>query len=198
MGLAPTVNVSFLWGTTRGGPYAHETTASTLNGPASFVSVLSGLAPNTTYYFMAKADGGVYGVAYGNESNFQTSAPPSPNSPIATMIGTSPRKSSGGTVQSSPSQAPASLSNIIVQSVSMSDASVSPGTPVEVTVVAANRGTADGNAVLQLYVNGEVESVQGITLQRGQTTSVTFTVVRDQPGSYAVYAGGSPRRQLQS
>jgi hypothetical protein len=108
------------------------------------------------------------------------------------MIGTSPQRSSGGPVQSAPPQAPVAISNIIVESASLSNANVSPGTPVEVNIVATNRGTADGNTVLPLYVNGEIESVQGVTLQKGQKTSITFTVVRDQPGTYTIYVGGVP------
>jgi hypothetical protein len=87
-------------------------------------------------------------------------------------------------------QAPAALPNVVVRSAKMSAPTVAPGTPVTVTADVANNGTANGSARLTLYVNGQEESSQGITLTSGSSTPVTFSVSRDAPGVYEVTVGG--------
>jgi hypothetical protein len=70
-GTASTVNCSFVWGTTQGGPYPAETspaTQKTTTGTYSFN--LTGLSPYTTYFYKAKAVGD--GTAYGSEQQFTT------------------------------------------------------------------------------------------------------------------------------
>ncbi|MDD5494762.1 MAG: hypothetical protein PHG36_08870, partial [Dehalococcoidia bacterium] len=54
------------------------------------------------------------------------------------------------------------------------------------------RGTANGSAAIKLYINGEVESVQGVTVAGGKAKSLSFTIARNQPGTYMVYIGGYP------
>lgn len=73
LGTAPTVNVSFQYGTTHGGPYPNTTTPQAMTAPGAFQANLSGLPPHTAYYFRAKADGGIYGASYGSEMSFITS-----------------------------------------------------------------------------------------------------------------------------
>ncbi|MCX6005480.1 MAG: hypothetical protein NT082_07410, partial [Chloroflexi bacterium] len=48
----------------------------------------------------------------------------------------------------------------------------------------------NGTARIKLYVNGEEESSQGITVESGHNVPVTFTVFRNEPGAYDVYVGG--------
>jgi hypothetical protein len=81
LGTASSVDVSFVWGTTPGGPYDNETTATppTMTAAGTFSASLSGiLLPGTTYYFEAKADGGGNGTNYGAEENFTTGTPTPP------------------------------------------------------------------------------------------------------------------------
>ena len=85
---------------------------------------------------------------------------------------------------------PVPLPNIQVQSASLSSTKVSPGTPVTVTANVANGGTANGSTRLKLYVNGEEDSSQGITVESGGNRPVYFTVNRSQPGTYDVYVSG--------
>ena len=54
----------------------------------------------------------------------------------------------------------------------------------------ANRGTVNGSTRLKLYVNGEEDSSQGVTVESGGNRPVYFTVSRSQPGTYDVYVGG--------
>lgn len=69
-GTADSVTVSFVWGTTPGGPYPNETAALVRTGPGDLYSDLSGLATETTYYYQAKAAGD--GTSYGVERSFAT------------------------------------------------------------------------------------------------------------------------------
>jgi Tol biopolymer transport system component len=98
--------------------------------------------------------------------------------------------SHSATVPATP-QGPVQLPAITVQSASLSSARVAPGTPVTVTANVANTGAVNGSTRLTLYVNGQEESGQGITVNSGSSTPVTFSVSRNEPGAYAVYVGGT-------
>ena len=76
LGTATSVNVSFQWGTTSGGPYPNSTAPQARSSPGAFQAGLTGLASYTTYYYRAKADGGAFGTAYGAEKSFSTSSFP--------------------------------------------------------------------------------------------------------------------------
>jgi uncharacterized protein YycO len=81
LGTDTSIGISFQWGTSSGN-YTIETTIVSQNSTDPFSSSLTGLLPNTTYYYRAKADGD--GVAYGTENSFTTlsfgtSSPPNPN-----------------------------------------------------------------------------------------------------------------------
>ncbi|MFC2011412.1 S8 family serine peptidase, partial [Chloroflexota bacterium] len=65
-----TANVSFVWGTTQGGPYPNTTTPQVMGSTGNFTATLSDLSDNTTYYFKAKATNGV--TIYGTELSFTT------------------------------------------------------------------------------------------------------------------------------
>jgi hypothetical protein len=89
-------------------------------------------------------------------------------------------------------EGPAAIANIAVQSASLSTAKVAPGAPVTITANVANKGTANGSTQIKLYVNGQEEANQGVTLSSGSRTPVKFTVSRDEPGTYSVYVGSIP------
>ncbi len=90
------------------------------------------------------------------------------------------------------SQGPAAIASISVRSASLSAAKVAPGATVTVTANIANRGTADGSMQVKLYVNGQEEAHQGVTLASGKSAPVKFSVSRDEPGTYSVYVGNVP------
>jgi len=69
LGSAASVQVSFEWGTTT--DYGNETSAETMSATGSFSASLTGLTPNTTYHFRAKAVG--EGISYGIDKTFTTS-----------------------------------------------------------------------------------------------------------------------------
>ena len=70
LGSASSVTVSFVWGTTSGGPYPNETTGQVTTNSGTFSFDLSGLTLGTTYYFEAKAVG--TGTGFGAEKSFAT------------------------------------------------------------------------------------------------------------------------------
>ena len=88
-------------------------------------------------------------------------------------------------------QKPISLSNITVKSASLSATKVTPGAPVTVTANVANAGTGNGTAVVKVYVNGAEEAQQGVSVNSGGTSQVSFDVSRNEPGTYTVYVGGT-------
>jgi hypothetical protein len=70
LGNVTTMNVSFQWGITTGGPYANGTVPSAMNAAGVFQFSLTGLNPATTYYYRAKATGG--DTVYGAQKSFTT------------------------------------------------------------------------------------------------------------------------------
>ena len=69
-----TVHVSFVWGTTSGGPYPNATTPEAMTGADTFSAVIDGLSPDTHYYFGAKTTDGV--ADYGGQVGFITRTRP--------------------------------------------------------------------------------------------------------------------------
>jgi hypothetical protein len=96
------------------------------------------------------------------------------------------------TASVTPPAPPMPLSNIVVQGASLSTTTVSPNTPVTVTADIANKSTVNGNKKVTVYVNGEIETTQGIALDSGSTSKLTFNVSRSEPGTYKVYVDGTP------
>jgi hypothetical protein len=108
-----------------------------------------------------------------------------------TQIGTTPRGSSMSGITAAPPQGPVSLPTVSVKSASLSATKVAPGTPITVTADVVNTGTVNGSSSIKVYVNGEMENSQGVTVNSGSSTPVTFTVSRNEPGTYSVYVGGA-------
>lgn len=82
LGSASTVDVSFHWGTSSG-DYASETIPQTMDATGPFNFELTGLSPETAYYFRAKAVGD--GTHYGDEKSFTTGSVNQP--PVLNPIG---------------------------------------------------------------------------------------------------------------
>jgi len=186
--------VSFQYGTVPD-VYTAETPQVTTSLPVDFQANISGLSPCTTYYVRTqlhfpcstpKFDCTNYD---GNVVSFQTTNPfleellEGENGP------SSGSSSVTGTTTFAP---PVSLPNILVQSAGVSAKSVTPGTPVTVTANLINKSTVNGNKKVTLYVNGQVETTQGITVNSGGSSKLTFNVSRSEPGDYSVYVDGVP------
>ncbi|MFA5079403.1 MAG: choice-of-anchor Q domain-containing protein, partial [Dehalococcoidia bacterium] len=120
---------------------------------------------------------------------FTVTVPPVPPAPPATLQngvgGQTPHGGSGG--DNPTGIQTVALSNVQLVSARLSDSVVAPGAPVTVTAHLVNRGTANGSKKITVYVNGQVEAVQGTTMNRGGSTTLTFYLSRSEPGDYAVY-----------
>lgn len=109
---------------------------------------------------------------------------------VSQSIGTGSHGSSlTGSVSLSP---PVTNPIILTSSASLSAKSVAPGTPVTVTADITNKSAVNGSKKVTLYVNGQVESTQGVTVNSGGSTKLTFNVSRSEPGDYSVYVDGIP------
>ncbi len=107
------------------------------------------------------------------------------------MIGTTPHGSSMSGVTATLPQGPVSLPTVSVRSASLSATKVAPGTPITVTADVVNTGAVNGSSIIKVYVNGEEEKSQGVTVNSGANTLITFTISRNEPGTYSVYVGGT-------
>jgi hypothetical protein len=67
---------------------------------------------------------------------------------------------------------------------------VTPGEDVAITVVVTNTGETEGSYSLSLKIDGDVEAVEEVTLLPGEEREATFTVSKENPGSYPVEVGG--------
>jgi uncharacterized membrane protein len=84
------------------------------------------------------------------------------------------------------------MSNIVVQSATVATAKVSPGESVDIAATVTNKGGANGASKVTLYINGQEADSKGITLSSGQSTTMHFSVSRNDPGSYTVLVNGVP------
>jgi hypothetical protein len=132
------------------------------------------------------------GLFFGSGTPIIPPAPP-PVIPVSPLISTGPTthgSSMPGVI--TPNAPPVALANIVVQSASLSAKSVTPGAPVTVTADIANKSTVNGSKKVTLYVNGQVETTQGLTVNSGSSSKLTFNVSRSEPGTYNVYVDGVP------
>ena len=77
-----------------------------------------------------------------------------------------------------------------VSNLNVSPAEAKPGETVTVTVQVQNVGEEKGTHELKLIIDGVVEQSESVTLNGGETTSVSFSVEKDIEGSYSVELAG--------
>jgi phosphodiesterase/alkaline phosphatase D-like protein len=95
LGTADNVTVSFEWKAS-GGSYA-PIAVGVRDSTGTFSVGLTGLAPGTTYYFKAKADGDGDPV-FGTEKSFTTSSLPDSTTPVISSVNSSSITVSGATI----------------------------------------------------------------------------------------------------
>ncbi|MBN1375958.1 MAG: DUF11 domain-containing protein, partial [Dehalococcoidia bacterium] len=136
--------------------------------------------------------GTAYGPRFSNLSTYIESAvaaPPKPTRRVNPMAVTPPR-SAAATTGPQANPPPVYLPCLNIEHTSISTDRVESGMPVEVTALIKNRGSVYGSSTINVYINGYVESVQGITLAGGEQRELVFILYRDEPGIYSVYVDG--------
>jgi uncharacterized protein YfaS (alpha-2-macroglobulin family) len=77
------------------------------------------------------------------------------------------------------------LSNLVIE-----PASVSEGESISISVDCINTGGASGSYDVILMVDGETEDTSTVTLDAGESTTVSFDVSASQSGTYSVEVNG--------
>jgi hypothetical protein len=77
-----------------------------------------------------------------------------------------------------------------VSALNISPPKVNAGKNVNIRVTATNSGTADGTYDVMLTIDGTVEATQSVAIPAGSSVTVSFAVVRDIAGDYAVDVNG--------
>jgi hypothetical protein len=115
-----------------------------------------------------------------------TSAPTPRPTPTPTPAPT-PEPTPTVTPSPTPTPVPAqfSLSNLIVAPQTVSSRDI-----VVITVDVLNTGGMPGTYVAELRINGSIEDVREVNLAGGASMTVSFEVVKDAAGEYAVEIGG--------
>ncbi len=109
------------------------------------------------------------------------------------LIGTGAPSSHGSVAATLSTTTPSVvLPNIQIQSANLSAVTVTPGTPVTVTADISNKSTVNGIKKVTLYVNGQVETTQAVTVNSGSSSKLAFNISRSEPGDYSVYVDGVP------
>ncbi len=85
---------------------------------------------------------------------------------------------------------PPTPANFTVTSLDLSSEQVEPGQEILVTVNVNNSGGCEGSYTLNLTINGTVEQTKTVTLAPSASDTVTFTVIKEEPGSYTISVDG--------
>ena len=127
-------------------------------------------------------------------AGFTVNSLPPPPPPGPQLIGTG-AGSTGGSSGSVPSSItttqPVVNATIIIQSASISRSQTS-GDPVTVSATVSNTSTVNGVTKVKLYINGQLDSEQVVSVASGRQMPVSFMVSRNEPGTYQVYINGTP------
>ncbi len=117
-----------------------------------------------------------------------TGGPAVPSGSNAGMGAGTPTGISGGTSATpSPTPQAVALPSIAVLNASISNTMVSPGEEVRLTARIANTGTANGQAAIKIYVNGDEEQQQAVSVDGGKVLPMQFSIQRNEPGTYKVF-----------
>jgi uncharacterized membrane protein len=84
----------------------------------------------------------------------------------------------------------ASLPDFRVSNLSVTPPEVTPGEEVTILATASNVGGGAGSHTAVLRINGATEATETVTLEGGQSTTVSFQVTRNHPGSYNIELDG--------
>ncbi len=209
------VYVSFKYGT-KANVYDHETPTVLASGPGNFQVIIQNLPPCTTHYARAKIhtviglvkfdgyqnilqgagtgidpyrlqqfveDGDGCPDTYGDEISFDTIG-------CQTYIGTGSHGAGG--ITGFGTAPPGNPPIVLVNSAAVAATRVSPGEKVDVSATITNKGGSSGTSKVTLFINGQEVESKGITLSSGESTTMHFSVSRNDPGTYTAYVNSIP------
>ncbi len=90
-------------------------------------------------------------------------------------------------IEPSPSPAPAAFE---LSEFAINPAQVEVGEPVAISAIVQNTGELEGSYTLTLKINGVIEQSTEVTLAGGESRQVSLSVVKNEPGTYAVAIDG--------
>jgi uncharacterized repeat protein (TIGR01451 family) len=120
-------------------------------------------------------------------------APAAPQRPVQSGFYTTPHSATMTRPWEPPIQY---IPDLVVTSSTLSSAQTKTDMPVTVEAIITNRGTASGSINVSLYVNGQVESTQTVSLGSGNYTPVSFNYSADKPGEYEIKVNNTPSGTL--
>jgi parallel beta-helix repeat protein len=126
---------------------------------------LTDLTPNTTYHYQIMSRDADYNLATSDEYTFTTLA-------------------------EAPAQGEASAAAFTSSDLSISPSEVSTGGTVTITLSVANTSGSEGSHNVVLKINGVEETEQSVTLAADSSQNVSFSVSREEAGSYGVDVDG--------
>ncbi len=77
-----------------------------------------------------------------------------------------------------------------VSNLSIQPAEIEPGETVTITALVANTGGESGSYTVVLKIDGVKEAEETVTIAAGESLDVSFSVTREDPGSYTVEVDG--------
>ncbi len=167
LGTAGSATVSFVWGTSKGGPYPNETTGAVQTAGGAFRFDLSGLAPSTTFYYQARAVGD--GTSYGAEESFTTgAAAASPGAPsIGGVVANNGRRGDDITVTISGANLSGATAVSFGAGITINDLRVVSDTEITVKLSITSGAEAGKRDVTVATPAGTATSLGGFTVTGG-------------------------------
>jgi len=77
-----------------------------------------------------------------------------------------------------------------LSSLAISQGEVAPGEKVNITISVANTGGSEGSCTVVLRINDVKEAEESVTIAAGSSQSVSFSVAKEEAGSYRVAVDG--------
>ena len=81
--------------------------------------------------------------------------------------------------------------NLVPAYLFISPDTVRPGQEVEISINIGNDGGTEGTRNFALYINGEVETAQTVSVSPGSSKLLVFRVTKEEPGVYQVMVEGN-------
>lgn len=187
------INTNPLLGSLRNNGGPTSTCAITVDSPA-YNRGTNMDAPTTDQRGITRPQAGAFDIGAFELVPATATTPPRTNARLRDLL-----ENESGTQSGSPGaqgaygySPPVALPTIVVQSASLSANTVTPGAPITVTADMINKSAVNGNKKVTLYVNGQVDTTQSVTVNSGGSAKLTFNVSRSEPGDYLVYVDGVP------